>query len=493
MEQAEVLIDVMTQSESTQVVESLEEAEELTSMKIEIMQTVKQHDITKRQLRSRASSRSSIHSHLSTASKAEGRKENRIKDNQHNTRAPFGHTFDAAQNQERIEDQLNNFVNSTNSVLYELRNRNIQRVVSRNEEKQNMDQNPTEPDKTSQLDQPGVSDAFQLQGSGDYDISKENQKSLVSSHQITTPTSQYHPFDAYRKANEANFEPSYYQSIFHADQQQKNHSPLRQEDPNRQLDKNVDNRPNMIISLDHSPTSSAMPKTTNEASVPLNNSPSLQLTENCVRDANSLLLNQQNTIRNSENEIVNINTDSYHAFSNTNLIRTIQVESNNEMPAPPLTTNRPYFIGSEETGNMNPTNTSPLSKNRYLKRDRTYIAQANGSTAATEIFSVPAETKKASIRTTSNMLPLEPWHIDKMFSPITSKTQRSVVNTFITKLTLEEIPKTPQNNKVTTLHSNQPSMVTTRIQENIRTTITTINTSPSFEITTARSSSQTFA
>ena len=39
MEQAEILVDVMTQSESTQVVELLEEAEELTSMKFEIMQT----------------------------------------------------------------------------------------------------------------------------------------------------------------------------------------------------------------------------------------------------------------------------------------------------------------------------------------------------------------------------------------------------------------------------------------------------------------------
>ena len=56
------------------------------------------------------------------------------------------------------------------------------------------------------------------------------------------------------------------------------------------------------------------------------------------------------------------------------------------MPAPPLTTNRPYFIGSEEAGNMNPTNTSQLSKNSYQKTDRPYIAQANGSTAATEIF-----------------------------------------------------------------------------------------------------------
>ena len=71
MEQAEVLVDVMTQSESTQMVEPLEEAEELTSKKIGIMQTVKQHEITKRQLRSRASSRSLVHSHLSTASKAE--------------------------------------------------------------------------------------------------------------------------------------------------------------------------------------------------------------------------------------------------------------------------------------------------------------------------------------------------------------------------------------------------------------------------------------
>ena len=119
----------------------------------------------------------------------------------------------------------------------------------------------------------------------------------------------------------------------------------------------------MIISLDHSPTSSAMPQTTNEASGPLNNSPSLQLTDRFVRDVNSLLPNQQNTMKNSENEIVNINTNSYQAFSNTNPIRTNQFESNNEMPAPPLTTNRPYFIESEETGNMNPINTSPLNKN----------------------------------------------------------------------------------------------------------------------------------
>ena len=152
------------QSESTQVVEPLEEAEELTSMKIKIMQTVKQHEITKRQLRSRASSRSSVRSHLSTASKAESRKENRTNDSQHNQKGLFGHTFDVAQNQDKIDEQSNNFVNSIkNSALYEPRNRKIPRVVSSNEDKQNKDQNPAEPDKTSQLDQPGVSDIFQLQ------------------------------------------------------------------------------------------------------------------------------------------------------------------------------------------------------------------------------------------------------------------------------------------------------------------------------------------
>ena len=104
MEKAEILVDVMTQPESTQVVKHLEESEELTLMKTEIMQTVKQHEITKRQLQSRASSRSSVHSHLSTASKAERRKENRNHDNQHDKRVPFGHIFDAAQNQEKIKD-----------------------------------------------------------------------------------------------------------------------------------------------------------------------------------------------------------------------------------------------------------------------------------------------------------------------------------------------------------------------------------------------------
>ena len=149
----------------------------------------------------------------------------------------------------------------------------------------------------------------------------------------------------------------------------------------------------MIISLDHSPTVSAMPQTTNEAAAPLIYSLSLQLTEKCVRDANSLLPSQQINIRSSENEKVNINTSSYQAFSSTNPIRTNQVESNNKMPAPPLTTNCPYFIGSEETGNTNPTNTSPLSRNSYQKTDWPYLAQANGSTATTENFSVPAETK----------------------------------------------------------------------------------------------------
>ena len=233
MEKAEILVDVMTQSESTQMIEPLDEAEELTSMKIEIMQTVKQHEIRKRQFRSSASSRSSVHSHLSNSSKAEIRKENRTNDNQHKQRGPF----DAAQNQDKIEDQHKNFVNSTNSVLYELRNRNIQRNVSSNEDEQNKDQNPTEPVKTSQLDQTGVSDIFQLQGSGDHNVSKENPKSLVSSHQITTRTSQDPLFEANRRTNQTNFDPSYYQSIFRADQKQMNQSLLRQEAPNIQLDK----------------------------------------------------------------------------------------------------------------------------------------------------------------------------------------------------------------------------------------------------------------
>ena len=29
------------------------------------------------------------------------------------------------------------------------------------------------------------------------------------------------------------------------------------------------------------------------------------------------------------------------------------MESNKEIPVPPLTTNGPYFIGTEKTGNMN--------------------------------------------------------------------------------------------------------------------------------------------
>ena len=147
MKQSEVCVDVMAQSESTQVIEPLEEAPELTSIKNEILQTVKQHEITKKQLRSRASSRSSVRSHLSTVCEAESRKENRTNDNQHNQKGPLGHTFDAAQNQEKSDDQSNNFVNSTNSAHYRLRIRKLPRAVSSNEDKRNNDQKQAEPDE----------------------------------------------------------------------------------------------------------------------------------------------------------------------------------------------------------------------------------------------------------------------------------------------------------------------------------------------------------
>ena len=93
---------------------------------------------------------------------------------------------------------------------------------------------------------------------------------------------------------------------------------------------------------------------------------------------------------------MNINTNSYQAFSRTSFNRTNQVESNDGKPAPPLTTNCPHFIGSEETGNMNPVNTSPQSKNSYLKTNRPYITPDNGSAAAMQgNCSVPAETRRS--------------------------------------------------------------------------------------------------
>ena len=58
----------MAQSESSQVLEPLEEAEEVTTKKIEIMQIVKQHEISMRKETSRASSRSSLRSRVSTVS-----------------------------------------------------------------------------------------------------------------------------------------------------------------------------------------------------------------------------------------------------------------------------------------------------------------------------------------------------------------------------------------------------------------------------------------
>ena len=55
-------------AESSQVLEPLEEAEKLTTMKIEIMQIVKQHEISMRKETSRASSRSSLRSRMSAVS-----------------------------------------------------------------------------------------------------------------------------------------------------------------------------------------------------------------------------------------------------------------------------------------------------------------------------------------------------------------------------------------------------------------------------------------
>ena len=68
VEQTEKIVDVMALSESSQVLEPLEEAEELTTMKIEIMQIVKQHEISMRKETSRASSRSSLRSRMSDVS-----------------------------------------------------------------------------------------------------------------------------------------------------------------------------------------------------------------------------------------------------------------------------------------------------------------------------------------------------------------------------------------------------------------------------------------
>ena len=68
VEQTEKIVEVMAQSESSQVLGPLEEAEKLTTMKIEIMQIIKQHEISMRKETSRASSRSSLRSRMSAVS-----------------------------------------------------------------------------------------------------------------------------------------------------------------------------------------------------------------------------------------------------------------------------------------------------------------------------------------------------------------------------------------------------------------------------------------
>ena len=78
VEQTEKIVDAMAQSESSQVLEPLEEAEELTTMKIEIMQIVKQHEISMRKETSRASSRSSFRSRMSAVSSTSRKKSAKI-------------------------------------------------------------------------------------------------------------------------------------------------------------------------------------------------------------------------------------------------------------------------------------------------------------------------------------------------------------------------------------------------------------------------------
>ena len=89
VEQIEKIVDVMAQSKSSQVLEPLEETEELTAKKIEIMQIVKQHEILIRKETSRAKSRSSLRSRMSAVSSTSRKNqqnstESRHFDNQNN-------------------------------------------------------------------------------------------------------------------------------------------------------------------------------------------------------------------------------------------------------------------------------------------------------------------------------------------------------------------------------------------------------------------------
>ena len=83
VEQTEKFLDVMAQSESSQVLEPLEEAEELTTMKIEIMQIVKQHEILMRKKTSRASSRSALRNRMSAVSSTSRKNQQKSTESRH--------------------------------------------------------------------------------------------------------------------------------------------------------------------------------------------------------------------------------------------------------------------------------------------------------------------------------------------------------------------------------------------------------------------------
>ena len=83
VEQTEKIVDVMAHSESSQILEPLEEAEELPTMKIEIMQIVKQHEISMRKETSRASSRSSLRSRMSAVSSTSRKNQQKTTGNRH--------------------------------------------------------------------------------------------------------------------------------------------------------------------------------------------------------------------------------------------------------------------------------------------------------------------------------------------------------------------------------------------------------------------------
>ena len=170
-------------AESSQVLEPLEEAEKLTTMKIEIMQIVKQHEISMRKETSRASSRSSLRSRMSAVSSTSRKNQqkttgSRHVDNQNNTLLS---SKDTAESSGGTKIQTKETETTTTTIgKYNFRNRSIPKLGACTGGEADFDPQTALPSQNViSQDESDNNDVNHLDGSGDHNWTTENPISIV--------------------------------------------------------------------------------------------------------------------------------------------------------------------------------------------------------------------------------------------------------------------------------------------------------------------------